>query len=126
MLAAVTAFLLGIVVMVAACGGSNSQPVTTPAPAEAPPAAQPPGEDPGSAHTVAAISTFRDRMCKCADKACADTVSSEMTQWGQAESDRIAKTGTAKVSDDDTRQIAALVEQLAQCMTKLMSAGHAG
>jgi hypothetical protein len=76
----------------------------------------------GAGDTIAKMTDFRDQMCKCADKACADKVTEQMTKWGQD----MAKEGgdkAAAVSEDDTKKMAAVTEEMTKCMTKAMTAG---
>ncbi|HET7503543.1 MAG TPA: hypothetical protein VFK02_21120 [Kofleriaceae bacterium] len=76
----------------------------------------------GAGDAVAKMTTFKDDMCKCADKACAEKVTEAMTKWGQD----MAKEGgdkAAKVSEEDTKKMTALTEEMTKCMTKAMMAG---
>ncbi|HEU4730573.1 MAG TPA: hypothetical protein VFT22_21900 [Kofleriaceae bacterium] len=76
----------------------------------------------GAGDAIAKMTTFKDDMCKCTDKACAEKVTEAMTKWGQD----MAKEGgdkAAKVSEDDTKKMAALTEEMTKCMTKAMMAG---
>lgn len=64
---------IGLLALVfAACGGSK--PAPTEAPATTPDAA---AEDP-----FVTMERFRDQMCACADKPCAQAVVKELTRWG--------------------------------------------
>jgi hypothetical protein len=74
----------------------------------------------GSAATeaLAMMRGFTDRMCQCADKACADRVQEDMTKWG---------TEAAKAADRDERpdpdmvkQAGEIMTRYTECMTKLM------
>jgi hypothetical protein len=76
----------------------------------------------GASDAIAKMSDFKDQMCKCADKACADKVTESMTKWGQD----MAKEGgdkAAAVSEEDTKKMAAITEEMTKCMTKAMTAG---
>jgi hypothetical protein len=76
----------------------------------------------GAGDAIAKMTDFKDQMCKCADKACAEKVTEGMTKWGQ----EMAKEGgdkAAKVSEDDTKKMAAITEEMTKCMTKAMMAG---
>lgn len=76
----------------------------------------------GASDNIAKMSDFKDQMCKCTDKACADKVTEAMTKWGQD----MAKEGgdkPAAVSEEDTKKMATVTEELTKCMTKAMTAG---
>lgn len=76
----------------------------------------------GAGDAIAKMTDFKDQMCKCADKACADKVTEQMTKWGQD----MAKEGgdkAAAISEDDTKKMAAVTEEMTKCMTKAMTAG---
>jgi hypothetical protein len=76
----------------------------------------------GAGDAIAKMTDFKDRMCKCADKACADKITEDMTKWGQD----MAKEGGDKagaISEDDTKKMAAVTEEMTKCMTKAMTAG---
>jgi hypothetical protein len=76
----------------------------------------------GAGDAINKLTDFKDQMCKCADKACAEKVTEGMTKWGQD----MAKEGgdkEAKISEDDTKKMAAVTEEMTKCMTKAMMAG---
>jgi glycerol dehydrogenase-like iron-containing ADH family enzyme len=76
----------------------------------------------GAGDAIAKMTDFKDQMCKCADKACAEKVTEAMTKWGQD----MAKEGgdkEAKISEDDTKKMASVTEEMTKCMTKAMMAG---
>ncbi len=78
----------------------------------------------GAGDAIAKMTDFKDQMCKCADKACAEKVTEAMTKWGQD----MAKEGSkeeAKISEDDTKKMASVTEEMTKCMTKAMMAGGA-
>jgi len=64
---------------------------------------------------------FKDKMCRCVDKACADTVVDEMTKWSQ----EMAKNAdrSARVTEEDTRKMSEVTEEFTKCATKAMTAG---
>jgi hypothetical protein len=67
--------MLIAVVLLAACGGS--QPAAT----EAKPVVESaPAEDP-----FVTMERFKERMCACTEKACAQAVVKELTTWGNSE-----------------------------------------
>jgi|GEM_PF-2195212 len=116
---------------IGACGGNAPPPAQPPlsgqapaAPPPAPPAppAPPPADDahPTSEQLVARMAGFRDEMCKCATKDCADKVTEDMTRWGQA----LAASGPRDapvVTDDDTKRMAEVTETMVKCMTAVMN-----
>ena len=76
----------------------------------------------GTGDAIAKMTDFKDKMCKCADKACADKVTEEMTKWGQ----EAAKAGAdkqEKISEEETKKMASVTEEMTKCMTKAMMAG---
>lgn len=72
------------------------------------------------ADVVARMGQFRDAMCKCFDKPCADEVTEQMTRWGQ----ELARSGggTERVTEADTKAMAAVTEEMTQCMVTAMTA----
>src|SRR6478609_3739244 len=77
----------------------------------------------GSGNALAKMTELKDEMCKCKDAKCAQDVSSKMTAWTQEQ----AKSGTAKMSEADTKQAQAIGEELGKCMASAMTAnGSAG
>jgi len=61
---------------------------------------------------------LREKMCACKDKACADRVSEALNKWISEDKAE----GKPRVSEDDDKKIAAVTEELTNCMTKLMTA----
>ena len=76
----------------------------------------------GGGDALAKMTEFKDKMCKCADKACTDKVTEEMTKWGQ---DMAKEAGDkpAAPSEDDAKKLASITEEMTKCMTKAMMAG---
>ena len=71
---------------------------------------------------MAKMTEFKDAMCKCADKACADKVTGDMTKWTAD----MAKEGgdkMAAVSEEDAKKMAPINEEFAKCAGKAMMAG---
>jgi len=66
--------------------------------------------------TLAKMTEFKDRMCKCADKACADAVVADMNKW-QAEMPKEEGKESAKPNEEETK----VSKAYAECMTKLMA-----
>ncbi len=80
------------------------------------------GGDAGEA--VAKMTEFKDEMCKCKDKACADKVQESMTKWS---TEMAAKAGDkkepAKADEATMKKMTEVGQQYGECMTKAMSAG---
>jgi hypothetical protein len=75
----------------------------------------------GGSGSIAKMGEFRDQMCKCADKACADKVTEAMTKWGQ-EANKEGADKAAKMSEEDTKKAQAVTEEFLKCQQKLMAA----
>ena len=126
-------------VVLAACGGSQpptQQPVANAAPAPSAEAAPAPSASAAPARSASApvdsassagpvtevmakLRYFRDEMCKCADKACADRVADELTRWIQdfaRNSDR-----AARPSEADVRDAQDSMESYTKCQGALMA-----
>jgi hypothetical protein len=73
---------------------------------------------------VGKMNDFKEQMCKCTDKACADKVTEAMTKWGQ---DMAKEAGDKPVtpSEDDAKKLASITEDMTKCMTKAMGAAMA-
>ena len=61
---------------------------------------------------LAAMEQFRDKMCACKDKECAEKVMQEMTVWGNSHKDDTA-------SPEDLKKAAEIGEELGRCGAKL-------
>jgi hypothetical protein len=72
--------------------------------------------DPAADEAIAKMTEFRDAMCACADKPCAERVSSDMTRWSSD-----AGPGP-KLDEADTRQVADMMAAYTQCQTKAITA----
>jgi hypothetical protein len=59
---------------------------------------------------------FKDRMCACKDKACADGVTSDMQKWGV---EQAKNTGEAP-TPETTKKLGELADALTDCQTKAM------
>src|SRR4051812_20680135 len=65
----------------------------------------------GAGDAIAKMASFRDQMCKCVDKVCADSVTDDLTKWGQA----MAREGadrSVSITDDDAQKMAAITEEM--------------
>lgn len=63
---------------------------------------------------------FKDDMCKCADKACADKVMADMSKWGDEQAKNM---GDFRPSDDDMKRMEELTKQLTDCSAKAQGVG---
>jgi hypothetical protein len=79
-----------------------------------------------AAEAVTQMTKFKDEMCACKDKACADKVQESMTKWS---TDMAAKAGDKKDQKPDEATMKKMTEvgtQYGECMTKAMTAGAGG
>src|SRR4029079_12222914 len=78
----------------------------------------------GGAEASAKMTEFRDRMCACKDKACADKVNDDLTKWTQEQAKE------AKATEEDNKKMMQMSEEMRKCMQKIItdaaSAGGAG
>lgn len=68
------------------------------------------------------MAEFKDKMCMCRDKACADAVSEDFTRWGTQQA-RDAGSRSPKISDADAKRMADITKDYADCYMKLVSMG---
>lgn len=68
----------------------------------------------GTGELLATATSFRDRMCACKDKACADGVQQDMTRWSMEQ----AKAAASVTIDQATvTQMTTVMEAYSKCMT---------
>ena len=72
----------------------------------------------GEAQLVA-MTQFKDKMCACADKSCADKVMQEMSVWSRSQD-------SDKLPDDIMKKASAIGQEMAACMQKLYSSNTGG
>jgi hypothetical protein len=74
----------------------------------------------GGADVVAKMNEFKERMCACKDKACAEKVNDDLMKWSteQSKGDKEAK-GT----DEDNKKIISISEDMSKCQQKLNDTG---
>ena len=77
----------------------------------------------GSGEAIAKMTEFSDKMCKCADKACADKVQEEMNKWSADQAKNASGDKAAKMSDEDTKKMTEATEKYGKCMMKAMGGG---
>ncbi|HEY0191664.1 MAG TPA: hypothetical protein VGC42_11130, partial [Kofleriaceae bacterium] len=63
---------------------------------------------------------FRDEMCKCANRACADRVTGKLTRWGE----QLAKISghMQRPTVRQTKAMTEITEHMTSCMTKAVMA----
>jgi len=67
---------------------------------------------------IDAFRGFRDQMCACKDAACSTKVNDAMTKWS---TEMAASMKDVKPAEDQLKTMSTLGEELASCMTKVMS-----
>lgn len=77
----------------------------------------------GGAEYVAAMKGFKDKMCACKDRACAEKVTEEMTRWSADAAKKSNGKAEGKPDDKVMKEMAALSDEMTKCMTAAMSAG---
>lgn len=84
------------------------------------------GGDIGEA--AAKVTEFKDNMCKCKDKACADKVQEDYNKWGQEMAKKMEgkKAEDVKVDEATTKKMTDAMTAYAECMTKATTADMAG
>ena len=103
-------------------------PITEPTPPAVVASPPPAAEDPRTRlpttvdEAIATMGVFRDDMCKCTTKDCADEVTEALTRWGQLLAGNQHWTRDI-VTDDHTQRMAAVTEAMTKCMTTAMLAG---
>ncbi|MGE0547314.1 MAG: hypothetical protein AB7O24_25870 [Kofleriaceae bacterium] len=119
--------IVGVMVVMAACGGgASSQPAPAqPAPAESAPALAPAADPTPTPITtidgvIAKMRDYANQVCACSDEACFNTVQQDLKQW----SDEIAGNAELRSSHPTEQQQAELntiAKQLGDCAAKLLS-----
>ena len=69
------------------------------------------------AEALAKMTDFRDRMCACADKACADKLNQEYMDWANKNST------STQMSEEDAKKITDVSLKYNECLTKWSGAG---
>lgn len=73
------------------------------------------------ARAMKAMTAFKDQLCACKDAACVEKVSDAMTKWSMEMSKKEDK--PPKMTEADTKQAAAIGEEMGKCMQAAMGAG---
>jgi hypothetical protein len=110
-----------LVLVLFACGGKEAPPPVAPAPAPVvvtPDAA--PADAPKDEIEIAfeAMTAFRDEMCKCTDKVCADGVHERMTKWSTKMASEAGERASRKVTDAELEQMTEIGRGYGECMVK--------
>ena len=63
---------------------------------------------------------FRDDMCKCTDKACADAVQEQMTKWSTKMAQEAGSHDTRKATEAELEQMTEIGRGYGECMAKAM------
>jgi hypothetical protein len=108
----------------------RTEPPVAPSPPPDPTPAEPfrvaeRGPDPDSFEDMMSkMGEFRDKMCVCSDKTCADAVTDEMTKWSVEMAKRADKSVKASTpTDDQMKEMTAVAQDLSKCMAAAMTAG---
>jgi hypothetical protein len=73
----------------------------------------------GGEDQLEAMEQFKDKLCACTDKVCADKVQQELTVWSNSHND-------TKLADEDMSKASAIGEEMAKCLTRILSADTGG
>ncbi len=76
----------------------------------------------GAGEAMAKMGEFKDEMCKCTDKKCADAVQDKMNKWS-AENAKSAGDKPEKPSDEDMKKMQEVGTKYGECMAKAMGGG---
>jgi hypothetical protein len=71
------------------------------------------------AGAMAKMSEMKDKMCACADKACADKVNEDYMKWGQEMAKNVDT--SEKPGEDDAKKMADVMKSYGDCMAKAMT-----
>lgn len=80
--------------------------------------AERPGKESAAAPALAKMGQFRDQICACADRACVDAVTNELTVWAATQASSGA---SSKMDAAETRLSARIGEDIAACTTRALS-----
>jgi len=79
------------------------------------------GGDDGDGKSAAAMTKmteFKDKMCACKDKACADGVQKDMMAWS---TDAMKDAANMKMSPEDTKKMTDVAKGMSDCMVAAMA-----
>ena len=66
---------------------------------------------------IAKMKSFKNSMCACKDKACAEKVTKDMSDWQEKNA---SKYKDYKPSESEMKEAASISEELSKCTMKLM------
>ena len=107
-----------LVVALVACGGKETAPRSPPSNVVAVPDAGPPDAALDLLDSVAAMTGFRDDMCKCTDKACADAVQERLNAWSIQ---MAALQDGRKATEAELEQMTKIGQGYGECLAKAMA-----
>jgi hypothetical protein len=70
---------------------------------------------------LAKMTEFKDRICACADKPCAQKVTDDMTAWSQEMAKNAGDMKPDDVSPDDAKKMAEISKRMGDCSMKVMA-----
>jgi hypothetical protein len=77
---------------------------------------------PGGGDSLAKMTEFKDQMCKCADKACADKVNADYMKWGEEMKKEMGEAKEPpKMSEEETKKQTEVAMAYSTCMAKQMT-----
>jgi hypothetical protein len=77
---------------------------------------------PGGGDSLAKMTEFKDQMCKCADKACADKVNADYMKWGEEMKKEMGEAKEPpKMSEEETKKQTEVAMAYSTCMQKQMT-----
>jgi len=79
----------------------------------------------GAGEAMAKMSEFKDKMCACKDKKCADDVQDQMNKWS-ADSAKNAGDKPEKPDEKTMKEMQDVGTKYGECMAKAMSGGDSG
>src|SRR4051794_31791117 len=77
----------------------------------------------GAGEAMAKMSEFKDQMCACKDKACADKVQDSMNKWS-AENAKSAGDSKDKPDEKTMKEMQDVGTKYGECMAKAMGGGE--
>ena len=130
--------VLVLAVVVAACGGGNAPPPQQPMSNQVAAAPGPPPEptsacgctsercrdDDETRWVKGTMCRYRERMCGCKDKPCADSVNEDFTRWMQRMAKEAGDRKPRPFTEDDAKQMADNATKYQDCYTKVVTASE--
>jgi len=79
----------------------------------------------GAAEAMGKMNDFRDKMCACKDKGCADKVNDDYTKWMQDMAKNASGEKATATNEEDAKKMADAATKYQECYTK-NSGGEGG